>query len=365
MDIRDLARRWRPELAYSVRSVVAAVAALALAEALNLPLPLWAVLTAIIVTQMSVGRSLKTTIDYFIGTIGGAIYGGAVGIFLPHTSEIATLGALGLTLAPLVVIAAINSSFAAAPITGVLVLLIPGIIHASPLLSALDRVLEVTLGGAAGVIVSLVVLPSTAHRQFAEASARVLDQMAQVLDILLGPARRRLDQDARYRLQDRILQAVNQLAMVNAEAKHERMVRLPGGTETGPLLRTMVRLRHDLVMIGRAVSEPLPPEIETRLEAALVKAREAFAGYLRACAEALVKRHGPPPFDPVQSALDFLAAEVAAIRRDGLTSKLSGAVAERFFTLGFALEQMRHHISDLARCVNEWAATKASGLEAD
>jgi transposase len=30
------------------------------------------VLTAVIVTQMNVGRSLKVTIDYFIGTISGA-----------------------------------------------------------------------------------------------------------------------------------------------------------------------------------------------------------------------------------------------------------------------------------------------------
>ena len=55
--------------------------------ALQLRLPLWAVLTAIIVRQMSVGRSLKATRDYFIGTIGGAIYGGAIAILIPHSGE--------------------------------------------------------------------------------------------------------------------------------------------------------------------------------------------------------------------------------------------------------------------------------------
>jgi uncharacterized membrane protein YccC len=38
---------------------IAALAAFALAEFLHLPLPLWAVMTAVIVTQMSVGRALK------------------------------------------------------------------------------------------------------------------------------------------------------------------------------------------------------------------------------------------------------------------------------------------------------------------
>jgi len=54
--------------------------ALTLAQSLQLPLPLWVVLTAVIVTQMSVGRSLKTTFDYLVGTLGGAIYGGAIGL---------------------------------------------------------------------------------------------------------------------------------------------------------------------------------------------------------------------------------------------------------------------------------------------
>jgi uncharacterized membrane protein YccC len=63
---------------------------------------LWAVLTAVIVTQINVGCSLKATIDYFIGTISGAVYGGTVGILVPHVSEIAMLGAVALTLVPLV-----------------------------------------------------------------------------------------------------------------------------------------------------------------------------------------------------------------------------------------------------------------------
>ena len=77
----------RVHLALSVRVTIAALAALALAQVLRLPLPLWAVLTAVIVTQMSVGRSLMATFDYLVGTLGGAIYGGAIGVLIPHASE--------------------------------------------------------------------------------------------------------------------------------------------------------------------------------------------------------------------------------------------------------------------------------------
>ena len=49
------------ELGLGIRVTVAAMSALVIALAVGLKLPLWAVLTSLIVTQMSVGRSLKAT----------------------------------------------------------------------------------------------------------------------------------------------------------------------------------------------------------------------------------------------------------------------------------------------------------------
>ena len=66
-------RGHKTQLSLAVRLAVAAVAAYAIARALHLMLPLWAVLTSLIVTQMSVGRSLKATRAYMLGTGGGAV----------------------------------------------------------------------------------------------------------------------------------------------------------------------------------------------------------------------------------------------------------------------------------------------------
>src|ERR1700733_6697106 len=104
---RTLVHHRRVQLALSIRITIAALAALALAQLLQLPLPLWAVLTAVVVTQMSVGRSLKATFDYLVGTVGGAIYGGAIGIFVPHSGETALLAVLALAVAPLALVAAL------------------------------------------------------------------------------------------------------------------------------------------------------------------------------------------------------------------------------------------------------------------
>src|SRR5260370_19009325 len=134
-------RSRKAQLALALRVTVAAAAAYALATALHLMLPLWAVLTSLIVTQMSVGRSLKATRDYMLGTVGGAIYGGAIAVLIPHSGEIGLLALLVLAVAPLAFIAAINPSLNAAIVTAGVVPLFPEMRHATPLESALNAVM--------------------------------------------------------------------------------------------------------------------------------------------------------------------------------------------------------------------------------
>jgi uncharacterized membrane protein YccC len=357
--LRSPLRRRRAQLALSIRVTVAALAALALAQFLHLPLPLWAVLTAVIVTQVSVGRSLKATLDYLVGTLGGAVYGGAIGVLIPHESELALLGVLALGVAPLAVIATMNPKFSVAPITAIIVLLVPTITHTSAYVSALDRVFEVAIGGVTGFVVSLLVFPANAHRLVVGAAARTLNQMARALEALLAGLPQGLDMEALHRIQDGIGQALTQLNVMGAEAEHERSARLAAGPETGPLLRTLLRLRHDLVMIGRAAVTPLAEPFATRLAPLLADAGRAFADYLRGSAAALLARRGPPSLEAVEAALAAYAVEIAALRGEGLTRSLAGDAAERLFALGFALEQMHDNFKDLARCVAEWAGSSA------
>jgi hypothetical protein len=57
----------------------------------------------------------------------------------------------------------------------------------------------------------------------------------------------------------------------------------------------------------------------------------------------------------VGSALSAYAAEVAALRSEGLTRNLSVEATERLFAVGFALDQMHRNFKDLERCVADWA----------
>ncbi len=354
-------RARKAQLALAIRITVAAVVAYAIATALHLMLPLWAVLTSLIVSQMSVGRSLKTTRDYLLGTVGGAVYGGAIAVLVPHSGEAGLLGLLVLAVAPLAIIAAINPSLNTATVTAVIVLLVPAVSHANPLDSAIDRVIEVAVGAFTGLAISFFVLPSRAHSQLRTNAARLLELIAAALSELLAGLTRGLDNDALHRIQDGIGVALADLHATGSEAERERAARLSSGPDTGPLLRTILRLRHDAVMVGRASVTPLPSELQVRLAGPLSQVSEAIVTFLRSAAEALRAGAGCPPIRPVHAALESYANEIASLRREGLTRGLPGDVAERFFALGFSLDQMRQNLMDLERCLAEWSEAPAKG----
>jgi len=350
----------KTQLALAVRLAIAAVAAYAIARALHLMLPLWAVLTSLIVTQMSVGRSLKATRDYMLGTVGGAVYGGAIAVLIPHSGEGSLLALLVLAVAPMAFIGAINPSLSTATVTAVIVLLVPAMNHANPLDSVIDRLLEVSVGGLTGLVISFLVLPSRAVSQIRVSAAQLLELLAAAFAELLAGLTRGLDNDALHRIQDGIGTAMASLHATGLEAERERATHLSSGPDTGPLLRTIQRLRHDVVMIGRASVVPLPANVQARLARPLSDVSNAFVDYMRAAATVLRNGRGAVDIRLVDAALQAYAAEVAALRSEGLIRGVPVDVAERFFALGFSLEQMRQNLNDLDRCHAEWCEKPAA-----
>src|SRR5712691_69582 len=180
-------RDHRAQLRLCLRVTVAALASFLLAQLLTVPLAgLWAVLTAVVVTQISFGGSLNATIEYFVGTLGGAVYAGAIGALVPHYNEFSLLVVLGLAVAPLALLAAVNPHFRVGPFTAVIVVLGATVVHTDPIGSAFYRVLEVALGGVTGLMVSLLVLPARAYVLLIEAAADMLDLLVRSLPELVA-----------------------------------------------------------------------------------------------------------------------------------------------------------------------------------
>jgi uncharacterized membrane protein YccC len=345
----------RAQLGLSLRVTTAVLSGFAVLHLLKVPLPLWTVVTAVVLTQATFGRSVKATIDYLVGTLGGAVYAGAVGILVPHSNDVSLAGVLALAVAPLAFLGGVYPSLSVAPLTGVLVLLVPRFVHMGPIESAVDRVLEVAVGGIIALAVSLLVLPARAHSFAIEGAARTLDLMARSLPELFEGFIRPRDAAAIAHIQDSIGEAVARTQASAAEAKHERIVFLAAEPDHGPLMRTLTRLRHDLVMIGLAAAEPLPESLQARLGPLLARVAQTSADQLRGRGEALAGRREPASLEGVEAAFDHYAEVIASVGSEGLTQGLPVDALERIFTLGFALDQMRQDLRDLDRCASEIA----------
>jgi len=352
--LRALSHRYRLQLILALRVTISALSALALAELMHLKLPLWAVLTSLIVTQMSLGRSIKVASDYLMGTLAGVAYGGALAILIPHDSQWALFAVLALAIAPLAFIAAFKTNFNVLPITAIIVLLVPSMQHVSPMTSALDRVLEVVVGGMVGFVVSFLVFPSRAHALTTDAAADTLELIAAALTRLLEHHCGGEPADIRQ-INAEIATFLLRLNATGAEAEHERAARLTSGPDTGPLLRTLLRLRHDIVILGRAVGCDLPEPVQARLTPPMQKIAPAVDRFLRSSGPALRRRTQPPPVTEIEQAFAAHSAAFDAVRRDGLIRGTSSETAERFFALGFALDQMHEHLGEVHRVVGEWA----------
>src|ERR1700722_3993033 len=350
----NLRGRWaaeRPKLRYCVRATTVALVAFWLGHVSGLPLHgLWAVLTAVVVTQMSAGGSVRASLEYMVGTLAGAIYAGVLGVLLPHATPLALVGVLVLAVAPLAFAAAAHPSFRAAPFSAVLVLLIAGQLGESLLGSAAVRVSEVALGAGIAIVVSVFVFPERAHSLALDTDGRILREMARILPLLMRGCLQKLDPAEIRRIQDELGAAV---------ASGERLLRPATDPDQGPLSRTLLRIRHDFVIIGRAAATPLPAAVASRLVPLLTRIAASASDFLLGCATALTLHTPPPSLGEVEAALLAFTAELDALRREGLPENLSAVDVEQVFALGFALEQMQRDFADLARCVREYAQPRS------
>jgi hypothetical protein len=212
-------------------------------------------------------------------------------------------------------------------------------------------VVEVAAGCVVGLVVSFAVLPARAYDLAIDAGGRMLALMAHLLPQLFKGLTRSLDLAAILCIQERIGEAYARLDVIAAEGMHERITYLAAERDLAPLLRTLLRLRHDFVMIGRAASVSLPAELQLQLGPLLTRFCDAAVDYLRASGVALVGRQRVASHPTLDAAFDEYAAEMAVLRHQDLIRDLPVDVVERIFTLGFALEQLRRNFNDLEHCI--------------
>lgn|SRR6185312_13282110 len=351
--IADWVSRRRIELGLSLRMSAAGLLSFAVGEAMGVSRIYWAVLTAVIVMQASVGGSLKASLDRFLGTIGGAVWGVAVALSLPHDDVLTTGLALAVTLVPLAVLAAFRPAYRVATVTGAIVLL-GRFGELSLVQAALDRVFEIGLGSVVALVVALLVTPARAQGLLGGAGRDGLAVMGDLAGELLADLTKPVELATVTAFHDRIRAAIERAQAAADEAARERRSFVSDTPDPMPVVRCLRRLSHDFISIARARSTPLPEPVAARTGPAVAAVAAALPEYLHAIGAALASR-ALPPETRIAEIFDQFQAAMAELRRDGVTRALSGVEVERIFGLSFALEQIQRNLDDLANRTRELA----------
>jgi uncharacterized membrane protein YccC len=350
--------RWRilsrrgAEIRHGLRIAAAGLLSFVLGTLLGLPQSYWAVFTAVLVVQGSVGGSWKASVDRLLGTLLGAVYGAAIATIVPHDNPFMVGVALAASLTPLALLAAFNASYRVAPITAVILLLGSSSSSEGPIVAAFLRTLEVGLGGFVGMAVSLFVLPARAHALMGNAANRVLQRLAELLPDLVEGLLGQNGPTAVVAHQDAVRVALTALENVSDEAARERRNYLADDADPEPVTRTLRRVRHDLVLIGRVAAEPLPEEMRPELRLPLEVFSNETRAFLRAIGQSFAQRIAPPAPDAFAAALHGLLSALEGIKGD-----------ERIITLRFALEQLERNLMDLVRRAEEFARSPGGVAE--
>jgi uncharacterized membrane protein YgaE (UPF0421/DUF939 family) len=335
------------QLRLALQTAFATVAAYVVAGLLGLPQRYWAVMTAILVVQASLGASLGLALERLLATVLGAVAGVAAVATL-ETGSFRTLLTLFLTVAGLTYFTS-RPALRLAPVTAAIVIL------SSPdkgavLFAAIDRVLEIGVGALVGVLTSLILFPRRSARALASHVAEMAPLMSQgfthSIAAALREAPRKTDEElAAYGARVRAgLRAAESLTL---SAQREVAGHLAWHADPASLLRSLRRVWHTEVMVMRA-SHPLAPGAGAELALALHGVSGAVEAYFGALSKTSVDRDAPLDSRGVADAVAILDDAIMAARRTGTFRSMSADDVARLFALTFALEQLPQNLADLS-----------------
>jgi uncharacterized membrane protein YccC len=356
--LRWPARR-RGELVHAARMTASSIAAYALVYAIGLSEGLWAVITAIVVSQSSIGGSLKAAFDQLAGSLFGAAYAAAIALALAPDDPVTSAIALAVGLAPPSILAALSPGFRIAPITAAIMLLGGAGLGLGPLGMAFNRMVEVGLGCVVGVLVSILIVPASASRALVEIVGRTAELMAAQLQALASGR----DVQAQLGiLAGRVRENLIRLALLAEDAGRERRTLLDESPDARPLLRTMTRLRLDIDMLRRAAREAGGEGLHDDLAGAWSRAAASGAAALRRAGAIFAGGGAPDAGDDLADAVRAYRSALDDMRRAGLTRPLSTETLGRLFGIGFALDQLRRDLDELVALSGERAGARRSAL---
>jgi uncharacterized membrane protein YccC len=326
------------QLKQPLKTGVAAAIATVTYQTLHLSHGYWAVISAVIVMQSNLGRSIGAGISRLLGTAVGALVGTAV-LWLMGSHLLAVFIAVTLTIS-ICNITPLRESQRLAGVTAVIVMLVR---EESVWRAGVARFNDVALGIVIALLVSLA-WPSRARndlRRSLAASFRDLDALfGLVVGCLAGECNVSAIEEGKGRVKDNSQRNLALARDIEREPGH-------GDRLLEGLFHSSERIReHTFGMDYSARSmarDSFYHQLDDALNGLFLAARQAFA-----LVAAELRDEPPPAAEPLRDRVQELENRFADLRRAGATIPFSTDEVARFYSLFYRVRQLA---DELARSV--------------
>lgn len=334
-----------------LRTAAAGGLTMVIAEALSLPQGYWAVISAVIIVQNRIGASLLAAASRVAGTLAGGVVGFAVAMATPSTT-LGTLLGLVLAVGVLGMMAARNPNLRIAPVTAA-ILLVSAPSHVDVTISAAHRMIEILIGCAIGVLVSMTVAPVRSDTWMRTQAAEILSGLATLFAI---------DHSGKDAARDgeiaeanaAIDKAFKSIGALTQEVARERASHISrAGVDPEQLRHELRGLRTSSAFVFRIARLPRPALLADALAQPVAGVTKAVRATLLDLGGSLKAREAPASAQALETAWAAFTAAAQDLETGGAVLD-AGAIAY-LNNLSFALEQLRHSIARVADCISDMA----------
>ncbi len=311
--------RQSPSLRQGIKTGLAGAITYAMYIGWHLPQGYWAVFTALIVTQVTLGASWKPALYRTIGSTSGAL--AAMLLFLILGPGTVRVGITLFVLASLFgFLTVLHPSFSAAGFTAAIVLLL-GRIEGSPIHTGWLRVLYTLLGSFVAFAVGALLWPVRAREGLRRKIANILDGAGVLYRAVTAAALQGIDNEQQVRQLDSQLHDLRRgITQQMDDARNELSFSRFNQGAYQQFVELADQVRRRLTAMAEDRSLYVHAQVEPGLVPSLANVVEKTSQNFTALSEAIRKNSAPENSEELEAAVRELDADLAKLREQRATA---------------------------------------------
>jgi uncharacterized membrane protein YccC len=338
--------RHSPSLKQGIKTGIAGLITYAVYAAWHLPQGYWAVFTALVVTQVTLGASWKPALYRTIGSTSGAL--AAMLLFLILGPGTIRVGVELFVLASLFGFLTVrHPSFSAAGFTAAIVLLL-GRIEGTPFHTGWLRVLYTLLGSFVAFSVGAVLWPVRAREGLRDKIANIIAGSGELYRAVTAAAIEGIENEEQVRQLDRQLHDLRRgITQQMDEARSELSFSRFNQSAYQQVVETADQIRRRLTAMAEDSSLYVHARVEPGLVPSLPRLAEKSAQNFAALAEVIRNPGEPLQATGLEAALRDLDSDLAKLRQQHATAPFALDRMLPFWALVFNLREVAQDLKQL------------------